>query len=219
MTEIIGKNTPSSAKLMGFVEEIERVNAAIKELQESRTAMYANAKSEGFVPSAIRYVVKARKMKPHDRQEAETTRDVYMHAAGMDAEPPIYRQIEALAEESVGGEKLLEAWKLLVPPTGDVIVTIAGKRTRIWRDKDGNAKSEDYTPPDIAGAASSRAAAPRPQKEVPTCTADEAEALGETASKNNEPVINNPFPYGDERRPRWDTGWRRGSGNDGMGPG
>ena len=119
MADIIGKNSPSSVKLMGYIQEIERVNAAIKELQDSRTAMYANAKSEGFVPSAIRYVVKARKMKPHDRQESETTRDIYMHAAGMDAEPPVYRQIEAMAEDSMGGEKLLEVYMMIVPPSSD----------------------------------------------------------------------------------------------------
>lgn len=221
MADVIGKNTPNSAKLMGYVSEIERVNAAIKDLQDSRTAMYANAKSEGFVPAAIRYVVRARKMKPHDRQEAETTRDIYMHAAGMDIEPPLHRQVEAMAEESVGGERLLEVYMLLVPPSSDMIVTIAGKRVRVWRDKDGKARSEDYMPPEPAQFSQNRTTTlpPAPKRDVPICNADQAEELGAQAGRDNKPVIENPFPYADERRARWDLGWRRGSGNDGMGPG
>jgi hypothetical protein len=45
-----------------------------------------------------------------------------------------------------------------------------------------------------------------------------AELLGREAFKADEPIIKNPFPFGDERRPRWDEGWRKESGTDGMGP-
>jgi SpoVK/Ycf46/Vps4 family AAA+-type ATPase len=45
----------------------------------------------------------------------------------------------------------------------------------------------------------------------------EAEALGERAALQGEPVTTNPFTFGDPRRARFDAGWRRGSGGDGMG--
>lgn len=217
MTDVIGTNTPSATAVRGIVDEIERVEAEIKALQESKKAIYAAAKSRGFNPTRIREIVKLRKIKPHDLQEAETELDVYKSIFGLANEPPIHRQIAALARDAVGGEKLLEAFKLLVPPSGELIVTIAGRRMRLWRDKDGAARSEDYTPPEVAEAAQSRAPSRPPRPDVPQCTPDEAEILGNEAAKANVPVIDNPFPYGDERRPRWDAGWRAGAGNDGMG--
>lgn len=217
MAEIIGTNTPSAEALRGIVDEVERVNTQIKELQDARSAIYAAAKSKGFNPTRIREIVRLRTKKPHDIQEAETELDVYKHIFGLAQEPPLFRQIAALAREAVGGEKLLEAFKLLVPPSGELICTIAGKRMRLWRDKDGEPRSENYAPPEPAASAPNRSASRVPKPDVPNCTTDEAEALGKQAAKDNVPVIDNPFPYGDERRPRWDAGWRAGAGNDGMG--
>jgi hypothetical protein len=145
---------------------------------------------------------------------------MYMFAAGMDAEPPLFRQIAALAKDVAGGEKLLEAFMLLAPPAGHLIITVQGKQVRIWRDKDGQPRSEDYTPAAPAQTNHSRTTLPpaSAKAEVPACNEDEAEALGRAAAKDNQPVINNPFPFDDHRRPRWDLGWRKETGNDGMGP-
>lgn len=220
MSTVIGKNTPNSEKLRGFVDEVERINATIKEMQESRTAIFAQARADGFHVGGIKYVIKARKMKPHDRQESDTIRDIYMHAAGLDQEPPLFRQIEALAHDAQGNEKLLETLKLMVPPSGEIITKLGEKRVRIWRDKDGEAKVMDYTLPEAGAAHEQKRSTipPATKKGVPNCTTDEAEALGLEAAKQNKPVIDNPFPYDDARRPRWDLGWRKGTGNDGMGP-
>jgi hypothetical protein len=54
--------------------------------------------------------------------------------------------------------------------------------------------------------------------EPPAVDADGAEVLGRDAFGSNQPIITNPFPFGDPRRPRWDAGWRKASGTDGMGP-
>lgn len=59
---------------------------------------------------------------------------------------------------------------------------------------------------------------PAPKADVPDVDPDGAEALGRQAFKDNEPIIANPFPFGDGRRGRWDSGWRKESGTDGMGP-
>lgn len=219
MTEVIGKNTLAGAELQSYIDRIERIDAAKKQLTEDRKAVMQEAKSRGFVPAGINYVIKARKMKPHDRQEAEGIRDLYMHSAGLDAEPPLFRQIQALARDTAGGEKLLEAFLLLVPEHGDIILNFEGKRLRLWRDKDGKPKSEDYTPPELRQQQSHNVLPPASAKEdVPNCTEAEAEELGRSAAKDNQPIIKNPFPFDDARRPRWDLGWRKETGNDGMGP-
>lgn len=217
MTEVVGHNTPASADLLSIVERIERVDAQKKQLSQDRTAIMSEAKSRGFVPGGITYLVKVRKMKPHDREEAESIRDIYLHALGMDKEPPLFRQIEALAKDTAGGEKLLESFKLLCPQKGHVILNYGGKQVRIFRDKDGNPRSEDYTPPEPA-APGRQSAIPAPQMaEIPVCTPDEAEQLGRQAFRDNLSIISNPFPHDDARRPRWDRGWREASGSDGMG--
>lgn len=52
--------------------------------------------------------------------------------------------------------------------------------------------------------------------EVEATDAD-AGLLGRQAARDGKPVIDNPFPFGDPRRARFDEGWRSESGSDGMG--
>lgn len=214
----IGKNTLASEELRGYIDRIENLDKQKKQISEDMKLVKLEATSRGFLLKGINYLLKIRKKKPHDLQEDEEIAHLYRHALGMDSEPPLFRQIQAMARDVAGGEKLLEAFKLLVPPQGEIILTIAGKRVRVWRDKDGEPQSEDYTPLEAANLPENRVAA-RPKPEIPACSAEEAHALGVQAAKANIPVIDNPFPFGDERRPRWDEGWRHGSGNDGMGGG
>lgn len=51
----------------------------------------------------------------------------------------------------------------------------------------------------------------------PEITDASAEQLGRNAAREGKPVIENPFSFGDSRRARFDEGWRKESGNDGMG--
>lgn len=214
---VIGKNTLASEELRGYIDRIEHLEKQKKQIGEDIKLVKQEATSRGYLAKGINYLIKIRKKKPHDLQEEDEIKHLYRHAVGLDSEPPLFRQIQAMSRDVAGGEKLLEAFKLLVPPEGEIIVKIGGKRYRLWRDKDGEPRSEDYTPLEPAGHRENAAAAPRPKPEVPNCTAEEADAMGEAAAKANTPVIDNPFPFGDPRRPRWDEGWRRGSGNDGMG--
>jgi DNA polymerase III delta prime subunit len=46
-----------------------------------------------------------------------------------------------------------------------------------------------------------------------------AEEMGREAARAGKPVIDNPFPFGDQRRARFDEGWRKESESDGMGGG
>ena len=213
-----GKNTPSAALLRSYVDRIERVTEEKKALGADITNIYGEAKSAGFDTKAIRRAIRRRTWKPHDLQEADAIDDLYRHSLGMDNEPPLFRQIEGIAKDFAGGDKLLEAFKLLVPESGEIVVTLMGKKHRIWRDKDGSAQAEDYIEPGDS-TAKTRSTLPKAKSEpVPNCTEDEAEELGFKAAKENVPVIKNPFPHDDARRPRWDLGWRKGMGNDGMEP-
>lgn len=47
----------------------------------------------------------------------------------------------------------------------------------------------------------------------------DAEQLGRAAFRAGKPVIDNPFPFNDPRRARFDEAWRREAGSDGMGSG
>jgi DNA polymerase III delta prime subunit len=49
-------------------------------------------------------------------------------------------------------------------------------------------------------------------------TAEDAEVMGVAAFAEGKAITDNPFGFGDDKRPRWDKGWRTASGGDGMGP-
>jgi uncharacterized protein (UPF0335 family) len=71
----VGQNTVSGEMLRSFVERIERLAAEKSRLADDISAVFAEAKSSGFTPKAIRRVVKIRATKPHDYQEEEAMVD------------------------------------------------------------------------------------------------------------------------------------------------
>lgn len=216
---VIGSNTVGGDQLRSFVERVERVRKEKKALSKDESAIFAEAKARGYDAGAIRYVLKARDMKPHDRQEAETLRDVYMHACGMASEVPLFRAIKAMAEDAASSADITDALKRLVPENGEIIVKAGGRPMRLWRDKDGEVHSEVWNPP-ASGAQppSRRDTLPETTSAaVPDVDAGGAEELGRKAWRDNVPITANPFPFGDARVARWDRGWRAESGSDGMG--
>lgn len=215
MVDSIGQNTPSAEKLRGLVDELERIAGIKKDLTAQAAAIKARAKSEGFNTGAIDYLLKVRKMKPHDRADADTMRDVYLHAMDMLPEPPLFRQLATLVDDAASEAKVLEALKHIAPAKGDIVMRMGERPFRIFRDSDGVARVEPFV--EKAPKAPRGEAPARDKPEAPDCTPEEAFALGEAAARANAPVISNPFPYGDPRRPQWDAGWRRGAGGDGFG--
>lgn len=217
----MGKNTIQSRRLLEIVEQSEDYDAQKKEISDLNSALMAAAKAEGFSTKAINHLKKRRKMKPHDRQEADELYATYEHAAGLDEEPPLFRAINRMATDGLGREQLLDSFKKLAPAEGDIILRIGGEPVRIWRDPDGGARSEPFvekpksqpkaTPAKPTGAS-------RPAREVPNVDDAGAYELGRQMYRDNRPVIDNPFPYGDPRRARCDEGYRHESGSDGMGP-
>ncbi len=213
-----GQNTVSAAKLMSYVERVERLEGERSELADDIRAVYAEAKADGYTPKYIREVVKRRSKKPADIQEHEAMLDMYFHAAGLAKETPLFRHVGAMSVDVSAREQVVEAFKTLAPAEGEVIVKMGGVKIRIFRDKEGEAQAEDYVEPKPAVNKQPNAA-PKPQKAPPPDVDDDgAVALGRAAAKANEPIIANPFPWDDKRRPRWDEGWRKEAGSDGMGP-
>lgn len=214
---MVGKNTIAGDKAMAYVHRIEANNKQIKTLKDRNANELAQAKAEGLNPKGLRHMVKIRKMKPHEFEEAREIATLYEHAAGMANELPLFRQIGALAKDGLAKDKLIDAFKLLVPHKGSITIDMEGRPIRLFRDKDGKAHAEEVEPPKPQSAAPSYAA-PEPEN-LPDCTAEEAEQMGAQAYSDNRPITSNPFPFGDKRQARWDKGWRNASGGDGMGPG
>ncbi len=214
----IGHNTMDSQKLMGFVQRIEDRNRAKKVIADEVALIYAEAKSQNLAAVGIRAVVKARGLKPSQFREGEDLRDVYFHAAGLATEPPLFRSIEALANDGLTRSALIESFTKLVPANGSIVIEMEGPPVRLSRGKDGLVRQEEVKPPAAGNGRKPSAMPERPAADVPDCSPAEAEVLGTTAFNDDQPITANPFPLGDKRQARWESGWMSASGSDGMGP-
>lgn len=216
MTMQLGKNSIASDRLRGFVERIEAKLAEKKQLGDDVSAIKAEAKAAGFILPAIQYVLKMRAMKPSDRHEAETIADLYMHAMGMATDTPLFRAVDMMGIDITSREAVVEAMKKFVPMNGSIQVEVAGNAVRLTRGKDGEVTVADVVerlePKSLTGGGKT----PRVKPDVPDVDGATAEQMGRAAFKADQPVIDNPFPYGHPNRPRWDKGWREESGGDGM---
>lgn len=175
MTETMGGN--SQARLRSGVDRIENLNKQMDDLKDDRTAVYAEMKADGFDPKYIRRVVRKRKMKPHDRQEDEALESTYMHAAGLDQEPPLFRSLGAIAKDATSRDKIIEAFKKFVPPRGEIIVKIGNKPVRIFRDRDGVPQVEDWTDPGAPPDSGSGAPPPVAKSKEPVPDVDDEGAI------------------------------------------
>jgi uncharacterized protein (UPF0335 family) len=219
MSMSLGKNTIQGKRLLEIVEQSEAYDAQKKEISEANSALMAAAKAEGFNPKAINYLKKRRKMKPHDRQESDDIIQAYSFAIGMDEEPPLFRAVSAMAQDGLTREALLDSFKELAPAEGDIILRMGGEPVRVFRDRDGQARVEPYVEKAPRARSAETPSAPRPaSRPVPDVSEQGAIEHGRQMFRDNRPIIENPFPFGDPRRARCDEGWRRESGGDGMGP-
>lgn len=215
-------NTVSGEKLRSFVERLERIDGEIKDLKSDRGVVVAELKAEGYDPKYVGYVLKARAATPSELQEDRALKDIYLAALGLVSEPPLFRAMGLLDVDPTSRESLIEAWTKMVEPGGSVTISPKdGKPFVIAKDIAGIVTVTDVVErkgPERA----ERTPAPRSKREtgpVPDVDAEGAFDLGEQAAKADQPVIANPFPFGDARRARWDEGWRKGAGSDGMGSG
>lgn len=218
MTEMIGRNTIAGELLRGFVERVENIDQKMDDLRADKRVVMAEAAAANVVPAGIRYIVKKRKMKPSERSEAEALEDMYLHAMGMAADNPLFRAVGLMSVDALTRESVIEAMKKFVPPNGSITVEAGGAPVRLTRDAAGNISVTEVVekPVETGGAAKADKRPPKP--EVPNVDPAGAEQLGRDYAKADRPVIDNPFPFGDPRRARFDEGWRKEAGGDGMGP-
>lgn len=73
----------TGARILQFVERIERMEEEKKALVEDIKEIYAEAKGTGFNVKTLREVVKIRKQNSGDRAEQEALLDLYLSAVGI----------------------------------------------------------------------------------------------------------------------------------------
>ncbi len=218
MNQIIGRNSIAGELLRGFVERVEAEEEGKKLHADNIKVIMAEANSAGILPKGVRYIVKKRKMKPSERQEDDDLKHMYLHAMGMAIDNPLFRTVGLISVDILSRESVVEAMKQFVPAEGSIEVEAGGKRIRLSRGKSGDVTVAEVVERPVETKHGTPGKAPPPRADVPECTGEAAEQLGRDAFRADTPIIDNPFPYGHANRPRWDAGWRKESGSDGMGP-
>ncbi|WP_082684582.1 DUF2312 domain-containing protein [Aureimonas ureilytica] len=216
-----GHNSAPGPKLLSLIERIERTREEKKSYAEDEAAIFAEAKAEGFDTKAMRRTLTKRAMKPQDLQEMEAIDDVYSHAVGMAKELPLFKAVGTMNVDIAARESVIAALLQLVPTNGEIHLIGGGLTFRMWRDKDGEAQSEEllFQPEGPKRPERNDPAPPRrPAEPAPEVDQDGARKLGQEAARENTPIVKNPFPWDDDRRRAWDEGWRDVAGSDGMGP-
>lgn len=88
MTAGIGHNsgagTVAADELRLLVERVERLNEEIKDLQDDRKDVFAEAKARGYDTKTMRAIIQIRKMDSQAYQEGRALLDTYLAAFGID---------------------------------------------------------------------------------------------------------------------------------------
>jgi uncharacterized protein (UPF0335 family) len=214
-----GRNSVAGQDLVNFLERIERVREQKSQLAEDEKVIFAEIKAAGYSKKRVRDVLKIREMNPHEFTDNLAELNMYLEAIGMPHEAPLFERVGLLSVDPAVKDQIVAALKQLVPVDGEIIVKAGGVPLRLYRDKKGRAHAEDYVETPAPQPPQDRQAKPKPPPEdVPDVDEAGAFELGVEAFYNGKPIIKNPFPWDDKRRPKWDAGWRKAAGNDGMGP-
>jgi uncharacterized protein (UPF0335 family) len=216
-----GHNTASAQELMAFIDRREKLEADKAAIGADVKVLNAEMAAAGFDTKIVGAVLKIRRAKPHDWQEAQALLDTYLHALGMATEPPLSRFTANASVDKASLDSICGYMEPAVPPTGGghIDINVGGKTYRLIRDLAGDVSRTEVVDQLKQPKPANKPAAAAPGREpVPDVDADGAERLGREYAAGNRPVIDNPFPYGDPRRARFDKGWRSETGGDGMGP-
>lgn len=76
-------NTVSADQLRSFISRIERLDEEIKGLNEDKSDVYKEAKSQGFDPKVMRRVIAIMKKDAAERQEEDAILAMYLSALGV----------------------------------------------------------------------------------------------------------------------------------------
>lgn len=78
-----GDKPVEGKRLMGFIEELEKVQGKIDTHLQAKREVYADAKAVGYDNKTIRKILTERKMEPEDRKKASDLLQTYKAAIGM----------------------------------------------------------------------------------------------------------------------------------------
>lgn len=218
-------NRLHAKELRTFIDAIERAQSEKDDLADHIRSIYASMSSRGFDVKYVRWLIKMRKKSPSERQEEETMCDLYLGAMGMrTGDLPLFAYVNNAGVDKNAMDSVVEALKQLAPNEGSIQVTVQGRTVTIFRTASGDigtiegALGDDEPPPEAMEPA--EGAVPKRRKKkgkeldpaVAGMSEDEAEEAGRQAFRQDRPIIANPFPHDDPRRPKWDMGWRLESG-------
>ena len=131
-------------QVKNFMERIERLEEERRDLADDIRSIYAEAKAAGYDTKALRKLIQLRRKDANERAEEEAILDTYMHAVGMATETPLFTAVGAMGTDTAARDQVIDAFKLLVPATGEVVIKMGGNPVRLWRDDKGQAHAEDY---------------------------------------------------------------------------
>ncbi len=70
-------------ELKAFIERIERLNEEVKDLNQDKRDVYAEAKGRGFDTTVMKEIIKIRSKDHSERVEHDAILDLYLSALGM----------------------------------------------------------------------------------------------------------------------------------------
>jgi uncharacterized protein (UPF0335 family) len=79
-----GSNGIAGDQLRAVVERIEHVEAEIRDLNDGKKEIYAEARGNGFDAKIVKKVVALRRMDRDKRREESEILELYLHALGED---------------------------------------------------------------------------------------------------------------------------------------
>lgn len=67
-------------RIRSFIERVEHIEAELKELNEGKKEVFAEAMGEGFDVKILKEILKLRKQEQSEREEQESLLDLYLSA-------------------------------------------------------------------------------------------------------------------------------------------
>jgi uncharacterized protein (UPF0335 family) len=71
-------------RIRSFIERVEHIDEEVKELNEGKKEVFAEAKGEGFDVKVLKEILRLGKLDKEDRDEQESLLDLYLSAIESD---------------------------------------------------------------------------------------------------------------------------------------
>ena len=87
MTDVTDTAGVAGDRIRAFIERVEHIEEELKELNEGKKEVFAEAKGEGLDVKVLKEILKIRKQDKDERDEQESLLDLYMRAMEESGEP------------------------------------------------------------------------------------------------------------------------------------